>query len=246
MTDQVQNFSAEQSQPASSESVNVASSAPVQQERMLPQSEVNKIVGKIRDESYQKGVQEALNRHQQQHAEPVYQQQQPMMQQAPQHTQYVGGIPQQSPEQIRAMIAEEQQKLDNFRNYQGTVNSFISKVEAGKTKFEDFDNVAKDLNLPQMPVIWQTAEKFDNPADIVYHLGKNPGKLAQLLTMAQVSPEMVKRGMQEISDSLKQNEVAAEQKQPNAPLGRPKPSNIGMGNGDKNLSVQDYKKIYRT
>lgn len=245
MTEQVQGFSADQGQPASSESVNISSSAPAQQEKMLSQSEVNRLIGKTKDESYQRGAQDALSRFQQsQQAEPAYQQQQPAMQQAPQHVQHVGGIPQLTDEQLRAKIIEENQKLEQYKSYQGLVNSFVSKIEAGKNKYEDFDNVAKDLNLPQIPAIWQAAERFDNPADIVYHLGKNPGKLAQLLTVAY-SPELVKRGMQEISDSLKQNEAAGEQKQPNAPLSRPTPSNVGMGNGDKTLSAQDWKKILR-
>lgn len=245
MTEQVESFNAGSGQPATSENVNVASSAPVQQEKMLAQSEVNRLIGKTKDESYQKGINDERSRYQQQQAAPSYEQQAPMMQQAPQHTQYVGGIPQQSPEQIRAIVAEEQLKLKQYENYQGLVNSFVSKVEAGKSKYEDFDTAVKDLNLPQIPAIWQAAEKFDNPADIIYHLRQNPGKLSQLLAVAY-SPELVKTGMQEISDSIKQNEAAASQKQPNAPLSRPKPSNIGVGNGDKsNLTPQDWKKILR-
>lgn len=245
MTEQVQSLSADQNQPVVSESASIPSSAPAQQEKMLSQSEVNRLIGKTKDEAYHKGMQDALHRSQQQQPVDTHQYQQPVVQQAPQQTQYVGGMPQLSEEQLRAKIIEEQQKLEQYKNYQGLVNSFVSKIESGKGKYEDFDSVATALNLPQIPAIWQAAEKFDNPADIVYHLGKNPGKLAQLLTVAY-SPELVKRGMQEISDSIKQNEIASEQKQPNPPLSRPKPSNIGMGNGDKNgLSVQDYKKIYR-
>jgi hypothetical protein len=247
MTEQVQVFSADQGQPASSDSQNIQSSAPtpaVQQERMLPQSEVNKIIGRVKDESYQKGLQEHANRTQQNTA-PNYESQAPAMQQSYQSVQQqVGGIPQQSPEQIRAMIAEENQKLEYNRNYQGLVNSLVSKVEAGKDKYTDFEQVVKPINFLNTP-IWHVAEKFDNPADIVYHLGKNPGKLAQLLTVAY-SPELVERGMQEISASLKQNEAAALEKAPNAPLSRQKPSNIGTGNGDSsNLSASDWKKISR-
>lgn len=244
MTEQVQNFSADQSQAASISS-NVSTSAPVQPEKTFTQADLDRVAGKIRDDAYQKGVRDTLSKVQQPSAEPTYQSPAPAIQQVPQHVQHVGGIPQLTDEQLRTKIIEEQQKLEQFKSYQGLVNSFVSKLEAAKSKYEDFDTVAKDLNLPQIPVIWQAAEKFDNAADIVYHLGKNPTKLSQLLTVAY-SPELVRRGMQEISDSLKQNEAASEQKQPNPPLSRQKPSNIGMGNGGKNgLTVQDYKKIYR-
>lgn len=244
MTEQVQNFSADQSQP-SSVSTPVSTPAPVQSEKTFTQADLDRLAGKIRDESYQKGVRDATGKNQQQLVEPAYQQQAPAMQQPAQPTQHVGGIAQQSPEQIRAMIAEENQKLEQARYLNGMAQSFVSKVEAGKSKYEDFDSVAAALNLPHIPAIWQAAEKFDNPADIVYHLGKNPGKVAQLLTVAY-SPELVKRGMQELSDSLKQNEIAQQQKKPNAPLSRPEPSNIGMGNGGKNMTAQDWKKVLRT
>lgn len=244
MTEQVQSFSAEQNQPVSSESVSTPAAAPqsAPQERLFTQSELNRLAGKIRDESYQKGLQDAVSKSQQQTA-PAYEYQAPVMQTHAQ-PQMVGGIPQMTDEQISQKVLEAQQKIENTRQYNALVNSLVSKVEAGKNKYEDFESVVKPINFLNTP-IWHVAEKFDNPADIVYHLGKNPGKLAQLLTVGY-SPELVERGMREISESLKQNEAATQEKQPSPPLSRQKPSNIGMGNGDKNgLSVQDWKKIYR-
>lgn len=236
MTEQVKTTEI-QNQPATS-SVTTPAPAP---EKMLSQSEVNELVGRAKHDSYQKGVSEAETRWRTQPAQPT----QPVQPQ-PQATQNVGGIPQQTPEQIRAMIVEENQKAQAQTQYQQLATSFVSKVEADKAKYPDFEQVVTPLNLPQIPLIWQTAAAFDNPADIVYELGKNPSKLAQLGSLGY-SPELVKREMQKLSDSLKQNALADEQKVPNAPLRRPQPSNIGMGNGgSKNLNAQDWKKILRT
>jgi hypothetical protein len=229
---------------------NVSSDTPVSPavssvpaEKLVPQSEVNRIVGRIRDESYNKGMNDARSKPVQQEAPGNYEPQQTYQQ--PVQQQYAGGVPQQNQEQIRAMIAEENQKLEQFRTYQGQVNSLVTKIEAEKDKYEDFDDSVKHLNLPQIPVIWQTAEKLDNPAAVLYHLSKNPTKLSQLLAIGY-SPELVKKGMQEISDSIKQNDASKEQRNPSAPLNRITPSNISMGNGDsENLSVSDYRKIFR-
>lgn len=244
MTEQVQEFAEGQSAPSVSESV--APSAPVQPARTFTQADLDRVAGKVREDAYQKGLRDAANRHQQ-HVESQPISQPNVTQPISQPVQHVGGIPQLSDDQIRQKIIEETQRLKQFENYTNVANSFVSKVEASKSKYEDFDKVATDLKLHQVPIIWQTAEKFDNPADIVYHLGKNPGKLAQLLTVAY-SPELVERGMHEISDSIKQNELASEQKQPNAPLSRPTPSNLGTGNGGNKgqLTAQDWKKILRT
>jgi hypothetical protein len=233
MTEQVQTTEVT-NQPTSATS---APATPASSEKMLRQSEVNEIAGRSKHEAYQKGKSEAIAEWQSQNASTA--------QAAPQATQMVGGIPQVSPEQLRAMIQEENQKSEQAKQYQGLANMFVSKMEAGKGKYQDFDKVVTPLNLPQIPMIWQTAAGFENPADIVYELGNNPAKLAQLVNLAY-SPELVKREMQKLSDSLKQNEVAEEQKPANAPLSRPKPSNVGMGNGgNKDLSVSDWKKILR-
>lgn len=238
MTDQIQ-----------SESVTNAPSvehvpAQTSPEPSLPQSEVNKLVGKIRSEAYQKGFNEGS-------AKPHYSppQEQPVVTQQSTQPQYVGGIPQQTPEQIRQLVQEENLRMQQVNQYQQSVNSFVSKVNAARERLTDFDQVAGAMNLPQIPIIWQSADQFDNAPDIIYHLGKNPSKLSQLLAVSY-APEMVKLGMQEISNSLKQNAKAEAEKDENnapAPLGHPKPSNVGMGNGASgNLSVADYKKIYRT
>lgn len=204
--------------------------------------DVDRIVGTKVQKGYDKGYETAKAEIEARYAPPT----QPSYQQpSPQPTQQVGGINQLTPDQVRQMIAEESQKKDNANYYNSLANSFVSKLNAGSKKYEDFDAVVTPLNLPQIPEIWTVAEKFDNPADILYELGNNPAKLAQLRNIAY-SPELVKREMQKLSDSLKQNEEADQQKTASPPLSRPKPSNVGMGNGgSKDLSVADYRKIYR-
>lgn len=239
-----QNSGENQNQSTSvSSSVSNSSVAPAAPEKTLRQSEVNELIGRIKHESYQKGKSEALSEFQT-HTQVSAPQAPPMQSQQPYAAQSVGGIPQLTPDQIRAQIVDEMTRAEQVKNYKQVVDTFVSKLESGKGKYEDFDKVAATLNLPQIPAIWQTAANFDNPADIIYELGNNPSKLSSLLTIAY-SPELVKKEMQKLSDSLKQNDAADEKKVANAPLRRPETSNVGMGNG-KSLKAQDWKKILRT
>lgn len=245
MTEQVQPIES-QNQPMASDSSSV-SQAPVQHtetpERTFKQSELNEIIGRVKHDSYQRGRSE---REAPVQPQSNYGTQMPQQMQQPQYAPtQPAQQPVASPEQLRQMIAEETARMTQQNQYQGLVNSFVGKIESGKKKFDDFDTVVTPLNLPQIPAIWQTAEGFENAADIIYELGKNPEKLGQLMNVAY-SPELVKRGMQKIADSLKQNESAAGQKNPNPPLSRPTPSNIGIGSGDAStLSAQDWKKILK-
>lgn len=249
MTEQVQPIGQNQPVASASDSPSYAHTpSPVEpQEKMLRQSEVNEIVGKVKHDWYQRGKTEALNeRPAQQNYGNSNVPQQPMQQQYQPNTQSVPTAPTIPPEQLRQMIAEETAKMTQAQQYERLASSFIGKVETGKKKFDDFDAVVTPLNLPQIPAIWQTAEGFENAADILYELGKNPAKLGSLLNVAY-SPELVKREMQKISTSLQQNESASEVTNPNAPLSRPKPSNIGSGSGDQSkLNAQDWKKILKT
>lgn len=247
MTEQVQPIES-QNQSVATDSGNT-SQAPVQHtetsERTFKQSELNDIIGKVKHDSYQRGLSE---RQAQQVSQPAYGNQTPQQIQQPSYpanTQNAQQTPAISTEQARQIFAEENAKMLHAQQYERLAQSFVGKIEAGKKQFDDFDTIVTPLNLPQIPAIWQTAEGFENAAAIIYELGTNPGKLGSLLNVAY-SPELVKREMQKIADSLKQNELANGKKAPNAPVSRPKPSNIGVSGGDSSaLSAQDWKAILK-
>lgn len=148
--------------------------------------------------------------------------------------------------EMQNYIAQQQQNAQQ-QQIQNAAYQFQNKLNAGKAKYADFDEVIADMNLPELPKIWLTANQFDDPKDIMYALGKDPEMLAKLRNLEH-SPALLKKQMQKIADSIKQNEEAEAAKKANPPLSRQKPPTVGVDSGrDKSeYSVQDWKKIFRS
>jgi hypothetical protein len=244
MTEQVNTESSAQS----SNVANVGFTPSVTQSvtsKVYTDDDVNRIAGSKKQEGYQKGYEAAKAEWMQQH--------QPAPQQnfTPAQNNVAPINPVSTPqsgltaEQARAIAKEELNISLQQQSMSAIAQNFVTKLEANKSKFSDFDAVVTPLNLPQIPEIWTVASQFEDPATIMYQLGKNPGKLAELRTLSY-SPELVKRAMRDIHESAKQNEEAEKARVANPPLSRQKPSTVGVDSGkDKTeFSVQDWKKIF--
>lgn len=195
------------------------------QEKVLKQSEVNELVGRIKHEAYQKGLREA-------------QAQQP--QSMPQG-QSMGGMPQLTEEQVRQMIADEAHKQSQVAAAHNMLTSFAQKMQNGKSKYQDFDETVANLgDLRNIPHVIQLAEEAGNTEDVMYELGKNPGKVATLTTLSYVNPQLAKLEMKKLSDSIKKNQEAQNIPDVSEPLSQIKPSTVGTDNGS--LSIRDLKR----
>lgn len=173
--------------------------APVQspQERVFSQAEVNALVGKTRHEGYERGLREAK----------------PTQGGAQYDEATLGRIVEEKMQaQVRGAIAQQ------------IVNDFVGKMEAGKGKYEDFDQKVGSLDLRSIPQIVQLANGTDNTADVVYDLANNPYKVATLLTLAEKSPHLAQTEMARLSRSIKTNEEAVRAAAPKEPLSQIKPS----------------------
>lgn len=233
---------------------NTTSAAPVSHnempsEKMLSQSEVNELVGRVKtaakNEYYQKGRQEALEEARKQATSQQVSSAQPSSTVSEHSSQNSSqGF---NREQLREAVTEELQQMHAKQQHEQDVTELVSKLEAARNKYSNIDEIITPLNLPELPpVIWKTAAKLDNAADVLVEMANNPHKLAQLLNLTR-SPELVKKEFQKLSASLKQNEKADEQTKANKPLEPLQPSNMGMSNGKKpeDLQVSDWKKIHR-
>jgi hypothetical protein len=158
-------------------------------------------------------------------------------------------------EHIKNLVAQQLQEQSQLQDrqrqemqFERLRNDFVSKVEAKKSKYSDFDTVVGALNLRQIPEIWMAASQFDDPASIVYHLGKDLTKLANLRNLSY-SPDLVTRGMQELLDSVKNNEAADKAKEnvAPAPVSRLKPASVGMDDGKdaSKATVTDFRKMLK-
>lgn len=199
------------------------------QQKLLPQSTVDKIVGTRVKEAYARARADA---------EAQYQQQ--MSQQTQPNTQGMGGMQQMAPEQIRQMIQQEAYRMTNEAMATQIAQNFQSKMDAASLKYEDFNDKVASLNLNNHPQIVMWTEKLDNAGDVIYDMANNPTKVAHILMLANSGfPELAQTELQKLSSSIKVNDEAKKVPAINEPLSQLRPSNIGTDNGK--MTVRDLR-----
>jgi len=228
----------EQSAPAS---------APVEStptERTFRQSEVNDLIKRVKHEESQK--RERLYNEQPQYAEQKYGQRDHNYEQQ-------RALPESD---IRRLAAEEAQRLrdqwiqdaqskSEQDNANRIVKNFWDKISTGKDKYEDFEKVTGDIEYSRFPnVVQLLAEHLDNSADVLYELGKDRLKMAQLEQLSYMSPKDAIVQAKRLADSIKDNEAATRLRTPNSPLSQQRPSNVGTEAGSV-MSMRDLKAKYR-
>ena len=212
----------------------VESSPPT--EKMLPQSEVNRLVGSAKHEAAERARREVESRYQSQ------------------AQQSMGGIPQLSEDQIRKMVSEAADKkaqemsnlqMQEYHKQQANAfaQDFAKKMESAKSRYDNFDKTFEGVDLGKYADIAVMASQFgDSTGDIMHELFANPTKLSNMVALSQRDQTLAMRAMQQIKDSIDQNSRASSFKSPKQPLSHIQPSNAGMGNGDlNNMSVGQLK-----
>lgn len=209
-------------------------------EKTFQQSDMNAVAGRIRAEEREKARREFAQAQNTQVQSNHQAQQQSQSQ--------MGGVAQLTPQEIQRQIDERvsqqltqhQQQAQNYHAAQ----TFLNKLEAGKTKYSDFKEVVTDGFLQNFasnaPVVFHMANGFDNTDDLVYELRKNPGNIIKLRDLAQLDPSLANEELKKLSDSIKQNRSVSNQRSASEPLDQVKPSSTGMDNGSR--TVRDYKR----
>lgn len=203
------------------------------QEKMLPQSQVNEIVRAAQARAADKARAE-------------------MSQQQSQSAPTMQG--QFDADSLRKMIAEETQKAQSAaimqerqRQQEAQANEIaqqiMTKLSAGKEKYEDFDNVVHELGIAQFPELMQMGNQMDNLPDIVYELGNNPSKIANLAMLYEKNPNLAFKEMKKLSESIKSNEHAKASQYPTPkPLSAVTPS-INARDSGRPMSVSELRKL---
>jgi hypothetical protein len=215
-------------------------------EKLLKQSDVDRIVHARMNEAmnkgeqagYRKAVEELKNQSSQTQS----------MQSAPS----MGGMQQFTPDQIKQMVADESRRqVEHMKQeayVQHVAQDLRQKLDSGKSKYSDFDEVVgplrKDIESgnPALAQIALMAQRAGNPEDIFYDLGNNPHKVASLITLAHTSPSVAEQEMQKLSASIKQNEAAHQSQSVKEPLSQIRPSTTGTDNGA--MSVRDFRSMF--
>ncbi len=217
-------------------------------EKLLPQTEVNSLVGAAKQKGHERGYQQAMQEFQQQ------QQNAGMNQQAAQAQQ--SAVPNQpmaaNPEDVRRIAAEEfsrqQQALVEAHiaqqrqiTGQRIFNDLQSKYAMAKTTNPDLDFNQTMQDFKDVPGILTLANKVDNSPDVIQHLKENPGKMAQIGMLPENFADIE---MKKISDAVKQNQAALASPKSPEPLSQIRPSSVGVGNSDGSGGSSRFKGAY--
>jgi hypothetical protein len=235
-----------QSAPVSSEINTQVAPAVAPIEKTLPQSEVNKLVGGVKAEAYEKGRAAALAEFQrQQTAAPTAPA--PSFGGMPATQDLSGLVAQQVDQRIQEMQRQIQEQ--NTKEMGNKIaNDFQSRLDASKANYDDFDSVTEGFPFAAFPNTVLTSLNFENTGDIVYELAKNPTKMKAIDDLAQMDVLNAQRGiqsnlahreMQKLSESIRINRAAQNVKTANPPLSQIQPSPTGTDNGAK--TVKDFQ-----
>jgi hypothetical protein len=208
----------------------------VQAERLFKQSELNEIVGRVRQEAAETA------RRQLQSLQPPPAQNQTTKTLSEDD---VKRLTSQELERQREAWMKETQERTDAQTAERIVAAYKEKISPGKDKYEDFENVTGNLDMRYYPnVVQLLAEHIDNSHDVLYDLAKHRTKLSQIEQLCGHNPQDAIYEIKRLSDSIKANESSASSKQIKAPLSQQRPSNTGTDSG-ATLSVRDYKARYK-
>lgn len=107
-------------------------------------------------------------------------------------------------EEQREAYEQEQQKAQVDK----IAETYLEKMALGKELYDDFEDVTADFSPAAYPQVTIMASQYDNLPDIMYELGKNPRKLVDLHVLALTNPPQAKKEMQKLSASIKDNQTA--------------------------------------
>jgi hypothetical protein len=218
-----------------------------QQEKLLPQTEVNGLVGaakqKAREQGHQQGYQQALQELQSQNSgtQPV---------QPPAST--VQSPMANSPDDVRRIAAEEfarQQQIyseNAMRQQQQANGQRIFNDLQTKFAVSQKDNPAIDFgktlqDFESTPEILRFASTVDNSPEVLQYLRENPEKINSIRGL---SDNFGNVAMKKISDSIRQNQTASSSQRLPEPLSQIRPSNLGVGNSDSASPSAAFKGQY--
>lgn len=155
----------------------------------------------------------------------------PQQQWAPQEAPVSYEAPQNSdaPTSVRAEVfaaLEEQKKMEADKVQQThweqqeaykaqKVNEFQDRLNEASGRYDDYDEVVRNPDLPVSQAMVEAAMFMPNGPDLLYHLGKNPTEVSRLshLHPFEQAREMVKMGM-----SIGNKPVVSQAPPPVAPL----------------------------
>lgn len=135
---------------------------------------------------------------------------------------------------------EENERLAREAELKQVADQYYLKMGKGSQLFENFNEVMGDFEPAQFPNAVMLAAGMENTPEIMYELANNPTKLQQIDSLAQKSPQLAKKELERLSQSINQNlQAKTNNVDAPAPLSRLKSSSVGADSGK--MSLKDYK-----
>lgn len=209
-------------------------------EKMLSQSQVNKIVQHEKAKAAQTIKREMEERHQRE-LESIQSQQQ-------QQSQRNENVPRDMDanaiyQQVQERFNQEMQQRRLKDEMDRVATSYLSKMEQGKTAYEDFEEVTKEFDPTAFPQLTYLVAGIDNAADVIYDLSRNPLKLAGLDRLAEKNPRQAQAELLKLSRSIAENRQAQSDESSQSvaePLDRLQSSRVSGSNGK--MGIRDLRK----
>ncbi len=152
----------------------------------------------------------------------------------------IGGMPQQSTDDIQRMIRQEAFNMSREHQAKMIEQDWLSAMDAEKEADPEFSDLYDAIGIESQPQLVLAMAGMENKAQVVKDLAKNPSKYANIITLANGgSPKLAQLELNKLSASIKANQDAKAQPKVDAPLSQIKASNIGGDDG--NMSVTDYR-----
>lgn len=192
-------------------------------EKTIPQSVVDNVVKQAKHHAYEQGKKAAKEE---------------LAQQANTSASNQTSTP-LTTEDVQSMISNHTAQQANEWQAQQIAQQFLSKLSLAKDKYPDFEETLANLEVHKFAEVVQLANNFDNTADIMYELAKNPSKAVILKQCAQLNPKLAAIEIQRLSDSIKQNQNAKQNPSAQPPLSQLTPSLTKTDNGP--ITVSDYR-----
>lgn len=209
------------------------------QEKMLTQSQVNKIVASEKTRAAESARREAEDKHQRELQ--ALQDQRARQEQRNEEVPRDVDIDSMSQKVLEKLNKDlQQQRFTEEVNR--VTQTYLSKVEQGKSAYDDFEAITQDFDPSAFPQLTILLSGIDNMADVLYDLAKNPLKLSGLDRLAEKNPRQAHNELLKLSKSILDNRQAlsdAENQDVAAPLDRLQPSRVSGSNGK--MGIQDLR-----
>jgi ATPase subunit of ABC transporter with duplicated ATPase domains len=211
----------------------------VSQEKMIPQSQVNEIIKARLAKERESAAKSESNQQPDAHQQHSTNNAQPDISQT---------VAQELDRRLQEMQASQQHEAA-LSEAKKTLESLTVKIDEAASKYDDFEEVTKDVPYSSFPGLLTAANTVENSGDVLYHLGKNPSKMRELASsfqpiqdpntgqmVANPMAQVAMKELRQLSDSMRNNEIAKQKNLPREPLGQIRPSNVGADNGKSSIS----------